>query len=159
VGLPNVPGVILQVPTRLSTLSMGNLSPPIRALLQDQKGPEDTKKKERKAVATAACSGDREIRRIYEQTPPPICSVTAILSWYPPSTCPITLYGSVGYNEAFGLLSLTGPSAQALPTGIRPLFLPFGESDARAFQLLPLVMVSAIVPVSYRYPGSMQYTL
>lgn len=63
-------------------------------------------------AAVVACSGNRKIRSTYEQAPSSICSEYAGLSWFPTSTCAVTVYAPVGYNEAFGPFGPSGPSAR-----------------------------------------------
>ncbi|KAF8481618.1 hypothetical protein DFH94DRAFT_731928 [Russula ochroleuca] len=86
----------------------------IRALLQkdlEEEGKQNRQREQKAAVV--ACLGNRKIRSTYEQAPSSICSDSAHLSWFPTSTCAVTLYAPVGYNEAFGPFGPTGPSARA----------------------------------------------
>jgi hypothetical protein len=102
----------------------------IRDLLQKSLEEEEKKKREQKA-AVVACLGNRRIRSTYKQAPSSICSVSALLYGCIPSTCAVSFYAPVGYNEAFGPFGPTRPFSRTPPS--HP-FRPSGASEANCWE-------------------------
>lgn len=71
-------------------IPLGNLSS-IRLSGPFSRNVSKKKKKQRvQKAAVVAALGNRKIRSTYAQAPPSICSVRALLSWLPTSTCAVT---------------------------------------------------------------------